>query len=100
MKITKEKRKELRGLLIGFLDSIYPSNISKESIYATFYEYWQTEDIDKELAYLIDKGYITEKVLISPFGSSFDKIYNYRLTALGKDLIDGTVEDIGVQTRR
>lgn len=100
MEITKEKRKELRGILINFLENIYPSQISRESIYATFYEYWETKDIDKELAYLIDKEYVTEKVLDSPFGSSFTKIHNYRLTAKGKDLIDNTINDDGVQIRR
>ncbi|MGD1817980.1 MAG: hypothetical protein ACPKNR_13185 [Pleomorphochaeta sp.] len=100
MILTKEKRKELRGLLINFLNDIYPNPIPKESIYETFYEYWPTKDIDKELAYLVDKEYITEKVLPSPFGRSFDKINNYRLTAHGKDFIDGTIEDFGIQIRR
>lgn len=98
--IKIEKRKELRGFIVEFLNGIYPNQISKESIYETFYEYWETEDIEKELAYLVDKNYVSTKVLISPFGSAFSKIHNFKLTATGKDLLDGTIDDPGVNVRR
>ncbi|WP_320130264.1 hypothetical protein [uncultured Sphaerochaeta sp.] len=100
MELPVVKKKELRGNLLQFLASIYPEQISRESVFETFYEYSRTEDIEKEISYLIDKGYVSEKGLPNPFGSSYDRVLNYRITALGKDLIDGTIKDDGVHIRR
>lgn len=98
MKMTSVKRKELRGLLIRFLSSIYPETISQDSIYETFYEYWCVEDIEDELSYIEEKGYVEKKEINTPF-NSFSKIKNYKLTAKGKDLLDGTISDPGVYIR-
>lgn len=100
MKIDTVKKKELRGQLLLFLEHVNPYQISRESIYETFYEYWQTEDILQALQYLVDSGYIEEKVNPSPFGTAFDKIHNYRITKKGVDLCDLTITDEGVHVRR
>lgn len=100
MELAVVKKKELRGNILLFLAGIYPEQISRESMFETFYEYWKTEDIEKEISYLVDKGYATQKELTNPFGSQFDKIRNYRITPNGKDLVDGSVCDVGVFVRR
>ncbi len=96
--IAAVKRKELRGFLLKFLEKVYPENISRESIFETFYEYWQTDDMMDELQYLVEKGYVDEHITKSPF-LSFNLIHNYKLTAMGKDLLDGTIEDPGVYVK-
>ncbi len=100
MELTTEKKKELRGNLLQFLYTIYPHPISREAVYETFFEYWETDDILKALQYLVDKGYIEESRLGSPFGSVFARIHNYKLTSKGQDLYDQTTEDNGVYVRR
>jgi hypothetical protein len=94
------KKKELRGELLRFLLGIYPEQITKESVYETFYEYWRTDDIDKELAYLVDKRYVSCKETPTPFGPSFEKVVNYKLLPDGKDVVDGVTQDNGVFVRR
>lgn len=100
MKLDAVKKKELRGQILLFLGHVNPYHISRESIYETFYEYWQTEDILQALQYLVDGEYVEEKVLASPFGSAFDKTHNYRITKKGVDLCDLTISDNGVHVRR
>lgn len=100
MKLDAIKKKELRGQILVFLGHVNPYPISRESIYETLYEYWQTEDILQALQYLVDGGYVEEKVIESPFGSAFDKIHNYRITKKGVDLCDLTITDEGVHVRR
>lgn len=100
MKLEAVKKKELRGQILLFLSNINPYPISRESIFETLYEYWQTEDILQALQYLIDGGYVEEKAVSSPFGSSFDKIHNYRITKKGVDICDLTILDEGIHVRR
>ncbi len=100
MELQTEKKKELRGNLLQFLCTIYPHPISRESVYETFFEYWETDDILKALQYLVDKGYLEETRLKSPFGSAFERIHNYRLTAKGQDLYDQSITDDGIHVRR
>lgn len=94
------RKKELRGGLIEFFSGIYPEDVLRESVMETFYEYYRTEHIDKELAYLVDKGYLSVRETTTPFGPSFEKVCRYKLTPAGKDLADGVTVDEAVYTRR
>lgn len=100
MKLDAVKKKELRGQILLFLEHINPYPISRDSIYESLYEYWQTEDILQALQYLIDSGYVEEKAIPSPFGKAFDKLHTYRITKAGVDLCDQTKTDEGVHVRR
>lgn len=100
MELKAAKKKELRGQILLFLGSVNPYPISRESIYQTFYEYWQVEDVLQALQYLVDGGYAAERSMDSPFGSAFDKMHNYRITKKGVDLCDMTIADEGVNVRR
>lgn len=94
--IPPEKTKELRGLVLYFLFNIYPCDISKVSVYKSFYQYWQTEQVDKALAYLQDKGYVIKSSRKDPFGGPFDMIENWEISSKGIDLCEGTIKDEGV----
>lgn len=95
-KLPPEKTKELRGLILFFLFNIYPCDISKVSVYKSFYQYWRIDHIDKALSYLNEKGYAEMKKYRDPFGSSFEMIENWKITTAGIDLCEGTTKDEGV----
>lgn len=95
-RMPPEKTKELRGLVLFFLSNIYPCSISKVSVYKSFYQYWQTDHIDRALAYLEDKGYAARMELKDPFGEPFEVIEEWEVTSKGIDLCEGTIHDDGV----
>lgn len=99
MKLNAVKKKELRGQLLLFLNEVNPYPISRESIFESLYEYWQTEDILQALQYLVDGLYVKETSVANPFGSSFERIHNYIITKTGVDLCDGTIADEGIFVR-
>lgn len=99
MELKPAKKKELRGQILVFLNTINPDSISRESILQTFYEYWECDDIMQAVQYLIDGGYAEQKSLQSPFGTAFDRLHNYKITKKGVDLCDLTITDDGVHAR-
>ncbi len=100
MELNTVKKKELRGELLRFLAGIYPEGVIRESVFETFFEYYKTEYIEQEMAYLVDKGYVARKDIPTPFGPSFEKVVSFRLTPSGRDVLDGTLPDTGIQVRR
>lgn len=100
MELKTAKKKELRGHILIFLNTINPESISRESIMQTFFEYWEYDDLMQALQYLVDGGYAEEKKLPSPFGTAFDKLHSYKITKKGVDLCDLTISDDGVFVRR
>jgi hypothetical protein len=95
-RIPPEKTKELRGLVLYFLYNIYPCNIAKVSVYKSFYQYWQTDQIDRALAYLEDKGYVVKDSHKDPFGEPFEVTENWQISSKGIDLCERTIQDDGV----
>ena len=90
------RHKELRGAILAFLVKVYPESMARNSILATYYEYYRVDDIDDQIAYLKEKGYIEEREVDTPFLAAFQRARYYTLTARGMDLYEGTVSDVGV----
>jgi len=89
------KNKTLRGILLDFLKQIYPKEIELIGIYGVFYERYTVDEINKALGYLVDKGYVQEKIIPNPY-RRYKCIKVYKLTARGLDLLEGTIQDPGV----
>jgi len=87
--------KALRGQILDFLKRIYPREIEELGIISVFYQYYTDKDIRQSLQYLADKGYVEKKELPHPYHRR-KKVYLYRITATGIDLIEGTIHDEGV----
>jgi len=88
-------QKYLRGLILQFLNDIYPYEAEEMSIISVFYEYWRDKDIRQALQYLVDKGYVEERVAKHPVIKR-KKLRFYKLLPAGKDLLEGTTEDKGI----
>ena len=93
--LPAQVKKEFRGEILSFLYGIHPLAISQVSIYQTYFQYYRTEDIDKILEYLVEKGYV-EEGLIQPPNTMFELVKNYKITPEGIDLLDGTIQDPGI----
>ena len=93
--LPAQVKKEFRGEILVFLYDIHPLSISLTSIYQTYFQYYRTEDIDRILEYLIEKGYVEEET-IQPPGATFETVKKYRITPAGIDLLDGTIRDPGI----
>lgn len=93
--LPAQVKKEFRGEILTFLYGIHPLAISQVSIYQTYFQYYRTEDIDKILEYLVEKGYVEEE-LIQPPNTMFEIVKNYKITPAGIDLLDGTIQDPGI----
>ena len=89
------KNKRLRGQVLRTLTLFYPSKVDVSGVKSALLTRGMviSADISKVLHYLQDKGYIkTSESKISEFEDS-DLI---ELTAKGVDLIEGTIDDPGV----
>ena len=93
--LPAQVKKEFKGQILSFLYGIHPLAISQVSIYQTYFQYYRTEDIDKILEYLVEKGYV-EEGLIQPPNTMFELVKNYKITPAGIDLLDGTIQDPGI----
>ncbi|MEO2083421.1 MAG: hypothetical protein ABGX12_05320 [Desulfurobacteriaceae bacterium] len=87
--------KFLRGLILDFLHRIYPREIEKVGIIEAFYKDWKPRDIERALGYLRDKGYVEEKKIPHPV-RRYEMIRIYRLTPVGIDILERTIEDNGI----
>ncbi len=87
--------KVLRGKILRFLYDVRPRIVQKIDVFDVFYEYHKTSDIEKELDYLSSKGYLEKKVSAHPYKQR-KKIYSYKITPEGVNLIEGLSSDIGV----
>jgi len=89
------RSKALRGILLDFLKQIYPKEIELIGLYGVFYERHTVDAINKALGYLVDKGYVEEKIVPNPYRRY--KCYKlYKLTPKGLDLLEGTINDPGI----
>ncbi len=89
------KGKALRGILLDFLQKIYPNEVELLGIYAVFYERYTVNEINKALGYLVDKGYVKEETVPNPY-RRYRCIKTYKLTPKGLDLLEGTINDPGI----
>jgi DNA-binding PadR family transcriptional regulator len=89
------REKLLRGLILDFLNRIYPRDIEKLGVIEAFYKEFKPKDIEKALEYLKDKGYVEEREMEHPV-RRFEMIRLYKITPRGIDLIEGTLCDNGI----
>jgi DNA-binding PadR family transcriptional regulator len=84
--------KSLRGLILDFLNRIYPREIEELEIIAVFYQYYRDTEIRQALAYLADKGYVDVKKVVIPYDKRRYRTL-YKITPKGIDLLDGEIVD-------
>ena len=98
MKTKVERYKRIRGLILKLLAHEHPGPIDIKVLHALLDDLYYTiknEELRSHLVYLEMKGFITEekresgKVLIEMV----------LITPTGLDLLDGLIEDVGVDVR-
>lgn len=85
------RMKELRGNILAFLMGCFPNTVARDSIYATYYEYEDVDDINACLEYLKEKGFVEEKEIQAPFNDFYHFTHYYKITAKGIDLLERTI---------
>ena len=96
--IERIEKKELRGRILAVLDYNYPAGLSEklvlQSLIAARFDVTKRE-LKAQLAYLAEKGYVTlQQVGFTDIDLARQMV---KLTASGKDLVDGNLEaDPGV----
>ncbi|HJA40817.1 MAG TPA: hypothetical protein H9667_04735 [Firmicutes bacterium] len=83
-----KRNQHKRGQIIRMLSALYPSSATKSQLISGMQGYGMnvTADIDRHLAYLIDKEYVKGDL----------KAELVTLTAKGVDLVEGIIEDQGL----
>lgn len=86
--------RQVRGLILKFLDKVYPSDLTTDFVLALLYD-WSII-IDKRtfienVIFLIDKGYIEARNVDLP--AHIDKIKKLRITPKGKALLSKEIID-------
>lgn len=92
MRVTQTK--ELRGVVLKALRLNYPERMGDNVLETVLIQSGgQATDLKPILSYHEDKGYINMQPANSPVGVPE---YFIRLTAHGLDLLEGTIQDLGV----
>lgn len=90
------KNNMLRGKILRLLSDMYPDGIERTSLVGIYHAYEHVDDIDKSVAYLIDKGYCSKTETPHPYKANMFVTY-YKITPKGIDLIEGNCEpDTGI----
>lgn len=92
MNFDIDNKKE-RGWVLRVLDRVYPDGLDVDTLKRQLIDLrFLTSDVDirGNVAYLIDKGLVKEETV----GNANFKREVVSLTALGKDLIDGSIEPV------
>jgi len=96
MDIHQLRRKQRRGRILRALDMVYPGDLPTKTLVMMLAEARLPADetkVSRDLAYLEDKDYVRLEV-IDDMG---DELHVARLTAHGKDLLEGNIiQDCGV----
>jgi hypothetical protein len=90
LKVIESKR--LRALLIKTLYDAYPGSLLKGTLKRAYSGNYSNMETDKQLEYLKGKGYIE---MDSSDEQNDDNIM-VKVTSLGIDLMEETIEDAGV----
>jgi predicted transcriptional regulator len=85
----------LRGEILDFLRMAGMNYIEKITIIEVFYQYWKDSQIAESIAYLVDRGYVEEKVM-EDLLKRFTKKHLYKITSKGIDILDCTIKDEGI----
>lgn len=83
-----QRNQHQRGQIVRMLSGLYPSSVTKSQLTVGMQGYGMTSaaDVDRHLAYLLDKEYIKCDLNGEYIG----------LTAKGVDLVEGNIEDVGL----
>ncbi|MBI3584211.1 MAG: hypothetical protein HY096_09740 [Nitrospinae bacterium] len=87
--------KSLRGMILEFLNKIYPNMVVEFDIIGVFYRDYRDKYILKALSYLTDKGYVEAIKRSHPVRRYEEQVF-YKITPKGIDLLDGTENDNGI----
>ncbi|MDP4092584.1 MAG: hypothetical protein Q8920_04415 [Bacillota bacterium] len=92
LKVIEAKR--LRALLIKALYDAFPGSILKGTLKRAFVDSYTNNEVDKAIEYLKDirKQYIE----VTDTEEANDDDTLIKLTAIGNDLMEGTIDDLGV----
>ena len=80
----------LRGKLLKLLKDVYPDGMEEQTIIGIYYQHNKVDDILTELAYLTDKGYVSQRKTPHPFNANGSICY-YKILPQGIDLCEGTL---------
>jgi len=91
--------KQINGLILKFLNQVYPDGLSLKFIMALLYDWriftTETQIKKKNINYLIEQGYIEIKDIQIPI--VIDKVEKIRITEKGKALLEGEFIDEKVE---
>ena len=86
--------RQVRGLILKFLDKVYPSDLTTDFVLALLYD-WSIiiakRTFIENVIFLIDKGYIEARNVDLP--AHIDKIKKLRITPKGKALLSKEIID-------
>lgn len=85
----------LRGDLLQFLGTIYPSEAKETSIIAAYFQYHTPAAIMKALNYLADSEFV-EKIERPHLFRPLDKVAFYKISPKGINLMERSITDAGV----
>ncbi|HIQ48577.1 MAG TPA: hypothetical protein EYH58_02935 [Aquifex aeolicus] len=91
--------RQVRGLILKFLDKVYPSTLTVDFILALLYDWNIVIDrrsLMKNVVFLINKGYIEAEDVELP--SHIDKVKKLRITPKGKALMSKELLDPDIDT--
>ncbi len=86
--------RQVKGLILKFLDKVYPADLTTDFILALLYDWSIVIDkrtLMENVMFLIDKGYVEAKDVELP--THIDNIKKLRITPKGKALINKQIVD-------
>jgi len=91
--------KQINGLILKFLEQVYPDGLTIKFVIALLYDWkifiTERELLQKNIAYLLEKGYIEVKDIEIP--TLLEKVKKIKITEKGKALLNGEFIDPKVE---
>lgn len=87
--------KILRGKVLAFLCYMSPKRVDIMGIAGVYIDYYTLAHIEKAVAYLLDRGYITAEKKAHPYVER-EQVALYAVSSKGVDLHEGTIKDDGI----
>ncbi len=91
--------RQVKGLILKFLDKAYPSDLTTDFILALLYDWSIIIDrrsFMENIMFLINRGYIEAKDVELP--AHIDKVKKLRITPKGKALVSKQIVDPDIDT--
>jgi len=93
----KSLEKQVRGLILKFLEQLYPDGATPaflEGLLADWQVFICRREVLEHLKFLINRGYVEAKGIKLP--APADKVEKFVITPKGKALLSGEMMDAGV----